>query len=80
MGLADQHCVSSRGGVPPLPRERIEQLLAQLGAGWMLNDASHLVRTYEFPDFASAMAFAVKVGEVAKRSSIIRPARRLGPL
>jgi 4a-hydroxytetrahydrobiopterin dehydratase len=67
MGLADQQCVPCRGGVPPLPRVRIEQLLAELGAGWALNASGHLLRTYEFRDFAGALEFANRVGAIAEQ-------------
>jgi 4a-hydroxytetrahydrobiopterin dehydratase len=66
MGLADQQCIPCRGGVPPLPRARIDELLAQLDKGWSLNDAGHLLRAYEFQDFATAMAFANEVGDIAE--------------
>jgi len=67
MGLADQQCIPCRGGVPPLPRERIDALLAQLEAGWTLTSAGHLSRSYEFRDFAQAMAFANRVGDIAEQ-------------
>ena len=37
MGLADQTCVPCRGGVPPLPADRTQALLKELGHGWALN-------------------------------------------
>ena len=66
MALADQQCVPCRGGVPPLPRERIDALLGELDSGWALTPTGHLLRTYEFPDFAAAMAFANRVGDIAE--------------
>jgi 4a-hydroxytetrahydrobiopterin dehydratase len=66
MGLADQQCIPCRGGVPPLPPARIEQLLGELDAGWALNEAGHLLRSYEFRDFAAALAFANRVGAIAE--------------
>ena len=69
MGLADQQCIPCRGGVPPLPRERIDTLLAQLDAGWSLTASGHLLRTFEFRDFAKAMAFANRVGDIAEREA-----------
>jgi 4a-hydroxytetrahydrobiopterin dehydratase len=66
MGLADQQCIPCRGGVPPLPRARIDALLAELEAGWSLTPAGHLRRDYEFGDFAAAMAFANRVGDIAE--------------
>ena len=67
MGLADQQCIPCRGGVPPLPRERTDALLAQLEAGWTLTSTGHLSRSYEFRDFAQAMAFANRVGDIAEQ-------------
>lgn len=66
MALADQQCIPCRGGVPPLPRERIDELLKQLDKGWTLNDSGHLFRLYELKDFAAAMAFANEVGDIAE--------------
>src|SRR5690606_39978876 len=45
MSLADHACIPCRGGVPPLERSRIDELLAQLGEGWRLNRAAHRART-----------------------------------
>ena len=36
MGLADNKCVPCRGGVPPLPNDRVQALLKELGRGWAL--------------------------------------------
>jgi 4a-hydroxytetrahydrobiopterin dehydratase len=66
MALADRHCVPCRGGVPPLPRERIDGLLTELEPGWTLTSSGHLTKTYEFADFAAALAFANRVGEIAE--------------
>jgi 4a-hydroxytetrahydrobiopterin dehydratase len=66
MGLAEQQCVPCRGGVPPLPKARIDELLAQLETGWTLNDAGHLLRAYEFRDFAIAMKFANDIADIAE--------------
>ena len=66
MSLADNTCVSCRGGVPPLESEKIQELLGQLESGWLLNDQGHIERTYEFPNFADALAFTNRVGNVAE--------------
>lgn len=65
MSLADHDCIPCRGGVPPLPQNRVEELLAQLD-GWRLNDRGHLERTFEFRNFRDALAFANRVGEIAE--------------
>jgi 4a-hydroxytetrahydrobiopterin dehydratase len=65
MALADNACLPCRGGVPPLPSHRVEDLLRQLQQGWHLNAHGHLERRYAFPDFAAAMRFANRLGEIA---------------
>jgi 4a-hydroxytetrahydrobiopterin dehydratase len=66
MGLADHKCVPCRGGVPPLEKGRVEELLKQLNPGWRVNAAGHLERLYTFKDFAEALAFVNKVGAIAE--------------
>ncbi len=66
--LADGVCVPCRGGVPPLPREEAEALLARLGPnGWRLVEGHHLEKEFGFPDFVSALAFVNRLGELAER-------------
>ena len=65
MGLADKHCVPCRGGVPPLTGEALDQMKAQV-AGWQVVDEHHLVKTYTFPDFRTALDFVNRVGAVAE--------------
>jgi 4a-hydroxytetrahydrobiopterin dehydratase len=66
LSLADQKCVPCRGGIPPMERERAEQMLAELGGGWRLNEAGHLERGYEFRNFVDAMALANRVADIAE--------------
>lgn len=69
MSLADQNCVPCKGGVPPMDRDRAEELLGELDDGWKLNGEGHLERTYEFSNFVDAMAFANRVGEIAEEQA-----------
>lgn len=69
MDLADRQCVPCRGGVPPLPRERIDALLKELERGWALTESGHLEKSYEFRDFAEALAFANRVGAIAEQEA-----------
>ena len=67
MGLAEKACVPCRGGVPPLARDAAESLLKELDPGWALtHDGTRLERTYLFADFAAALDFANRLGEVAE--------------
>lgn len=64
--LAARDCVPCRGGVPPLPADRVQELLAELGNGWKAVDNHHLQKDYGFPDFVQALAFTNRVGAVAE--------------
>lgn len=65
--LAAQQCVPCRGGVPALAGAELEALLARLGPnGWVAAGGHHLVKTFPFPDFAQALAFVNRVGELAE--------------
>ena len=67
MGLADRTCVPCRGGVPGLPAEEVAKLLAET-PGWALEEgATRIRRTFRFRDFATAMAFAQRVGDLAEQ-------------
>ena len=65
MSLADQKCVPSKKGTPPLPSDRIEGLLKEVGGDWALDAQGHLACTFLFPDFKKALAFADEVGAIA---------------
>ncbi|MGB8223153.1 MAG: 4a-hydroxytetrahydrobiopterin dehydratase [Polyangiales bacterium] len=69
MSLADQTCVPCKGGVPPMERQRANELLRELAEGWTLNPKGHLERTYSFANFVEAMAFANRVGEIAEEQN-----------
>ncbi|MCE9595064.1 MAG: 4a-hydroxytetrahydrobiopterin dehydratase [Planctomycetes bacterium] len=65
--LSDRRCVPVRRGDPALTAERIEELRRELATAWLVVDARRLRREWKFPDFASAMAFTVRIGLVAER-------------
>ncbi len=64
--LANKKCVPCKGGVPPLSSERAADLLTQV-QGWTVEDGHHLHKSYEFPDFVSALAFVNRVGALAEQ-------------
>jgi len=64
--MASQECVPCKGGVPPLPAEEVERMLAGLGNGWAVIEGHHLSKTYEFPDFKEGLRFTNLVGEMAE--------------
>jgi len=64
--LAKKECVPCKGGVPPLTRAQFAPLLKQL-AGWTVERDHHLTKSYTFPDFAKALAFVNRIGEMAEK-------------
>lgn len=65
--LAARRCEPCRGGVAPMNAPEAEAMLAGT-PGWELVDgAARLRRSFRFPDFMAAQAFAVRVGELAER-------------
>lgn len=63
--LAAKKCVPCQGGVPALKGDKIRPLASQLHA-WDVVDEHHLAKSYNFSDFASALAFVNRVGELAE--------------
>jgi 4a-hydroxytetrahydrobiopterin dehydratase len=63
--LADKKCVPCRGGVPPLKGKELESL-RRLVPHWTVVEEHHVLREYEFPDFAKALEFVNRVGALAE--------------
>jgi len=64
-GLAAQHCVPCRGGTPPLKGGELRALASQL-PDWKVVDEHHISKTYQFPDFRTALDFVNSVGAIAE--------------
>lgn len=64
--LASKTCVPCRGEVPALKGAELAALQKQV-SGWEVVREHHLHKTYKFPDFAQALAFVNRVGEVAEQ-------------
>jgi 4a-hydroxytetrahydrobiopterin dehydratase len=66
--LTGMHCEACQRGAPTVTDEEMRELLPQIPE-WEVeveDDIPRLVRTFTFPDFASALAFTVRVGEIAE--------------
>ena len=64
--LKQKKCVPCEGGVPPVPREDAERLLAEL-PGWTLSDDGiRIRREWVAKDFMAAMRFFNAVAELAE--------------
>jgi 4a-hydroxytetrahydrobiopterin dehydratase len=64
--LAKKTCVPCKGGVPPLKGADLQNFLKQLSK-WRVIEEHHLEKEYDFSDFASALAFVQRVGELAEQ-------------
>jgi 4a-hydroxytetrahydrobiopterin dehydratase len=67
--LAARECIPCKGGVPPMDRDAAAQMLAQLGAGWLLQhtDSDYLEKTYRFKNFREALDFVNRIGGLAEQ-------------
>ena len=66
-GLADRKCEPCKGGVPPLSAEQWQPLKAELAATWEVVEGHHLSGKFKFRDFAEALAYTNRVGELAEQ-------------
>lgn len=67
--LENDKCVPCRGGVPTLSDEEIDLYYRQLQS-WSvveMDDIKRLQKSFKFDDFAEALAFTNKVGEIAEK-------------
>jgi 4a-hydroxytetrahydrobiopterin dehydratase len=64
--LTKKHCEPCEGGIAPLSDQEVHNLLNQLSREWKILD-NQLEKTYLFPDFKHALAFTLKVGELAEQ-------------
>ena len=65
MSLADENCQPLSGAQHRLTPADCTALLAQLPK-WEIDDQGRLRRRYRFADFAAALAFTNRLGEIAE--------------
>jgi len=63
--LAQKQCVPCRGGTPPLPQDKVQELLQQV-KGWQVANNHHIHNEYKFPDFVQALAAVNRIGGLAE--------------
>lgn len=66
--LVEEKCVPCHGGVPPLNDDEIAQLLPEV-PGWEVIEVENqkrLQRTFKFKDFANALDFTNRIGQIAE--------------
>ena len=67
--LSDMECIPCKGGVPPLSEEESSAFLSQIHDDWEVVENHHLTRTWTFPDFALALEFTNRLGEVCEQQN-----------
>ena len=68
MSLDEMKCAPCRGGMPTLTNAEIDQYYKQLQSWSVVEKGSvkRLEKSFKFNDFAEALAFTNKVGEIAE--------------
>jgi 4a-hydroxytetrahydrobiopterin dehydratase len=64
--LAEQTCTHLAEDTPPLEGDELDDMAEQL-ADWDVEDDERIWRLFEFPDFATALAFVNQVGVLAEQ-------------
>jgi 4a-hydroxytetrahydrobiopterin dehydratase len=64
--LAARRCIPCSGDTPRLRGDELRGFLERLESGWQVVEEHHLVKRFDFPDFAQALAFTNRIGEVAE--------------
>lgn len=64
--LADRSCTPCNAETPPLEGEELASLTDEVHDRWEVVEEHHLRATFSFPDFAEALDFTNRVGEVAE--------------
>jgi 4a-hydroxytetrahydrobiopterin dehydratase len=64
--LARKECSDGAATSHRLEGDELTALLGRLGHQWEITEAGHLLKTFDFANFAEALAFVNQVGEIAE--------------
>lgn len=64
--LTQEKCIPCSLDTPPIKGDILYELLDTLHPQWLLVEETHIERKFKFKDFAEALAFVNKVGELAE--------------
>jgi len=64
--LDQKTCVPCQGGIPPLTKEEAEKFLGEIPNWRLVDDATKLVRGFDFPNFMDSLEFATKISHLAE--------------
>ncbi|KKS74623.1 4a-hydroxytetrahydrobiopterin dehydratase [Candidatus Gottesmanbacteria bacterium RIFCSPLOWO2_02_FULL_42_29] len=62
--LIQKRCVPCEGGMPPLPEDKVQELLKQV-PDWSLEEGK-VIRKFQFKNFREAIDFVNNVAEIAE--------------
>src|SRR5262249_19558952 len=65
--LARKHCAACEGGVPPLDGAEVQEYLRALPAWGLTADGRRIRRQWRVRDFAAALEFFARIGQVAEQ-------------
>jgi len=65
--LTARHCVPCEGGVPPLDPAQVRDRLAAVPAWRLTEDGKRIRREWRVADFARALDFFRRIGDIAER-------------
>ncbi len=67
--LSDKHCVPCEGGVAPLSKEKVQELLSTL-TDWKVNtENTRITRHFSFKNFYKTMAFVNAIAWMANQEN-----------
>lgn len=64
--ISKKKCVPCQGGAAPLKGEALTRLKKEIDRQWNIINEHHLEREFVFKNFADALAFTNKLGEIAE--------------
>lgn len=64
--LSEKTCLPCRGGVPPLSKAEIKELLPRVGDDWIINEMGHLYKEFRYENFIQAWHFASQIARIAQ--------------
>jgi 4a-hydroxytetrahydrobiopterin dehydratase len=67
--LSARQCKPYTGGVQPLRGDALEMVRSQLGKDWQAVKEHHLEKEFTFDDFAQALEFTNRIGQLAEEQN-----------
>jgi 4a-hydroxytetrahydrobiopterin dehydratase len=66
VNLSEKHCRPCEGGVPALSVEEVHRLLPTVSGWQLIGDGKRLRREWRMKDFAAALDFINRAGQIAE--------------